>query len=58
MLGGLFIVATVLVFGAIAILAGNLGEWLNKSERTQKILNKIAGTVFVALAIKLAIAEH
>ena len=53
-LGGLFIVSTIWVFGAIAVLAGSLGEWLRKSPRTQIIFNRLAGTVFLALALKLA----
>lgn len=58
LLGGLFILATVLVFGAIAVLAGTLGQWLNRSPRAQGFLNKVAGTVFLVLAIKLATAEQ
>lgn len=53
-LGGLFIISTILVFGSIALLAGTLGQWLKKSTRTQVILNKLAGTVFLGLALKLA----
>lgn len=56
-LGGLFILATILVFGGIALLAGTLGQWLNQSDRSQKVLNKIAGTVFIGLALKLATTE-
>jgi len=52
-LGGLFIVATIMVFGLIALLAGMLGEVFNKSTRAQAFLNKIAGAVFLGLAIKL-----
>ena len=52
-LGGLFIISTILVFGSIALLAGTIGHWLNRSDRTQNILNKIAGTVFLGLALKL-----
>jgi len=54
LLGGAFIVATVLVFGAIALLAGTLGQWLNRSAATQLLLNRLAGTVFAGLALKLA----
>jgi threonine/homoserine/homoserine lactone efflux protein len=54
LLGGVFILATILVFGSIALLAGTLGEWLNRSEKTQWIMNRVAGTVFVGLALKLA----
>lgn len=57
MLGGLFIIATLLVFGSIAFLAGSLGQWLNRSDRAQKILNRVAGTVFAGLALKLATTQ-
>lgn len=57
-LGGLFILATILVFGGIAILASTLGQWLNRSDRTQKILNNVAGTVFLSLAIKMVATER
>jgi len=57
-LGGLFILATILVFGSIALLAGTLGRWLNRSARAQRILNRVAGAVFVGLALKLATAER
>lgn len=57
LLGALFIAATILVFGAVALLSGTLGQWLNRSEVTRKTMNRLAGTVFVALALKLATAE-
>ncbi len=52
-LGAVFIAVALLVFGTIAILAGTLGGWLNQSPKTQVYLNRIAGTVFAALALKL-----
>lgn len=58
MLGGLFILATLLVFGGIALLAGTLGQWLTRSARTQQVINKAAGTIFVGLALKLATAKR
>lgn len=58
LLGGLFILATILVFGGIALLAGTLGQWLNRSETTQKIMNRVAGTVFLGLALKLATTDR
>jgi len=54
LLGGVFIIATILVFGSIALLAGTLGHWLNRSARIQNIMNKVTGTVFVCLALRLA----
>jgi threonine/homoserine/homoserine lactone efflux protein len=58
LLGGVFILATILVFGGIALLAGTLGERLNRSERTQRIMNRVVGSIFVGLALKLATAER
>jgi threonine/homoserine/homoserine lactone efflux protein len=54
MLGGVFIVSTIVVFGSIAMLAGSIGQWLNRSPATQVVMNRVAGTVFVGLALKLA----
>ena len=58
LLGALFMVATLLVFGGVAMSAGYLGEWLRRSERAQLILNRVAGVVFVALALRLVTAER
>jgi threonine/homoserine/homoserine lactone efflux protein len=58
MLGGLFILATILIFGTIALLAGTIGQWLKQSKRTQAILNKTAGTVFLGLSLKLAFTKQ
>ncbi len=57
-LGGLFMIVTLFVFGAIAWTAGFLGEWLTESEKAQVVLNRIAGTVFAGLALRLAISER
>lgn len=57
-LGGLFIISTLLVFGGISILAGEIGAIFRKSTRAERILNRLAGTVFVALALKLALTER
>ncbi|BBO84819.1 threonine transporter RhtB [Desulfosarcina ovata subsp. sediminis] len=58
LLGGVFIVSTILVFGGIAFLAGSIGGWLNRSPRTQMIMNRLAGMVFVGLAVKLATVKR
>lgn len=58
MLGFVFIVSTVLVFGAIALAAGSLGEWLNRSAHVQRWINRLAGMVFVCLAVKLLLTER
>jgi threonine/homoserine/homoserine lactone efflux protein len=58
MLGGVFIVSTILVFGGIALLAGSIGAWLNRSPTTQVVMNRLAGTVFLGLALKLATVKR
>ncbi len=56
--GGLFMVVTLLVFGAIALMAGVLGGRLKESPRAQIVMNRIAGTVFAALALRLMVSER
>jgi threonine/homoserine/homoserine lactone efflux protein len=53
MLGLIFIAATILIFGMIALLAGAIGDWFARSPKAQIWLNRVAGTVFAALALKL-----
>lgn len=54
LLGTFFILVTLVVFGGIALLAGTLGDWLRQSAKAQIYLNRVAGSVFVVLALKLA----
>lgn len=58
MLGLIFFISTVLIFGSVALLAGTLGEWLNKSSKAQLVLNRVAGTVFICLALKLITTQR
>lgn len=57
-LGGLFIVATLLVFGTIAFFSGAFGQVLRKSARVQLWLNRVAGIVFVGLALRLVFSQR
>lgn len=57
-LGAIFMVATLLIFGAIAFFSGYLGDWLQDSPRAQVLMNRVAATVFAALAIRLLVAER
>ncbi len=58
LLGGVFIVISLIVFSVIAVFAGSLGERLFRSPRAQMFLNRVAGTVFGLLAIKLVTMSH
>ncbi|MDZ7770320.1 MAG: LysE family translocator [Woeseiaceae bacterium] len=55
LLGAVFAVATVVVFGGIAVFAGAAGRWLASSARAQLVLNRVAGTVFIVLALNLIV---
>ncbi len=57
-LGGVFIVFTLLVFGGVSLLAGRVGDWLNKRPNAEIVMNRVAGSVFAVLALKLALTER
>lgn len=57
-LGGVFMLSTLIVFGAIGMAAGTLGARLNRSPRIQSWMNRIAGALFVGLALKLATTQR
>lgn len=57
-LGAAFIAATLLVFGAIAWFSAGFGRVLQRSPGVQRGLNWAAGTVFLGLAARLALAER
>lgn len=55
--GLIFLLSALLIFSLIALLAALIGRWLTRSDRAQKYLNRIAGLVFVGLALKLATSQ-
>lgn len=56
-LGALMGLATLVVFGGVALVAGTLGDWIKGSTKTQIWLNRISGAVFILLALKLMTAQ-
>lgn len=58
LLGSFFMVSTLLVFGTVACFAGYLGDRLQRSEALQKTLSRVAGTIFIGLAVRLLMAER
>ena len=58
LLGSFFMVSTLLVFGAVACFAGYLGDRLQRSGALQKTLNRVAGAIFIGLAVRLLVAER
>lgn len=51
--GLVFVLATFMVFGAIACCSGVFGGLLQRSARAQWWLNRLAGVVFLGLAVRL-----
>ncbi|KAF0187523.1 MAG: lysine exporter protein [Desulfobulbaceae bacterium] len=56
-LGAVFMLAALIVFGAIAWAAGFIGNWLKRTRSAQIVINRFAGTVFVGLALRLALSK-
>lgn len=52
-LGGEFVLATFLIFGTVALLAGAVKKYLLNSPKANRNLNWISGVIFVLLAIAL-----
>ena len=53
-LGVVFAIATILVFGGIALTAGTIGGWL-RSAKSQAVMNRVTAVVLLLLAVILLI---
>ncbi len=53
LLGLVFILVALVIFISIASMAGFIASWLRGSARAQLILNRLAGLIFVGLALRL-----
>jgi len=58
LLGFIFILATIVIFGSISQLAGAAGRLLSKSDKVERVLNLLAGSIFAGLAVKLALIRQ
>jgi threonine/homoserine/homoserine lactone efflux protein len=58
LLGLIFMMLTLAVFGCVALLAGRLADAFNRSGRVQQALNRLSALVFAGLAIRLALASR
>lgn len=55
--GFLFVIATLIVFCGVSCLGGRLAIWLNSSPGLQLAINRLAGCIFIGLAISLFFVE-
>jgi threonine/homoserine/homoserine lactone efflux protein len=58
MLGAMFMISALAVFFLVSFFAGLIGEWFLNSKKAEKILNWISGSIFVALAVKVALTRQ
>ena len=58
LLGALFMVQTVLIFGAIAFFSGAIGDRLRTNPAIANRLNAFAGVIFIALGLRVAWPER
>ena len=56
-LGTVFTVQAALLFGLLGYFAGQIGRWLTRNERAGLWLDRVAGTVLVALGLKLLMSR-
>jgi threonine/homoserine/homoserine lactone efflux protein len=57
LLGVIFMVNTVLIFGAIALFSGWIGAWIRRKPAIGQRLNVFAGVTFIALGIRVALPD-
>jgi len=57
-LGLIFMLATLISFGTITWFAATLSAGLRQSAKARQVLNYCAGTLFLALAARLALADR
>jgi len=56
-LGIVFTLQAALLFGLLGYFSGAVGQWLNSRPRAGMWLDRIAGTIFVALGLRLIVAR-
>jgi threonine/homoserine/homoserine lactone efflux protein len=56
-LGVTFTVQAAILFGLLGYFAGAVGAWLERKPGAGKWLDRLAGTVFVALGVKLIVSR-
>ena len=55
--GLLFTVQAALLFGLLGFFSGTVGQWINRNAGAGRWLDRIAGTIFVALGVRLIVSR-
>jgi threonine/homoserine/homoserine lactone efflux protein len=56
-LGAIFMAVTVVIFSAVAIFSGWIGDWVRAKPAIGERLNVFAGVTFIALGIRVALPD-
>ena len=56
-LGVIFTLQAAILFGALGYFAGSVGHWLNRHEHAGLWLDRLAGTIFIGLGLKLIVSR-
>jgi threonine/homoserine/homoserine lactone efflux protein len=56
-LGVVFMLVTIVVFGAVAIFAAMIGDWVRRKPAIGQRLNVFAGLTFIALGVRVALPD-
>jgi threonine/homoserine/homoserine lactone efflux protein len=56
-LGLLFTLQACILFGLLGYFSGAVGKWINRNPRAGLWLDRVAGTIFVGLGLRLIIAR-
>ncbi|APV50139.1 lysine transporter LysE [Betaproteobacteria bacterium GR16-43] len=57
LLGAVFMMQTVVIFGAVAYFAGTIGAWVRRTPAIASRLNVFAGFTFIGLGIRVALPD-
>lgn len=57
LLGAIFMVQTLVIFGAVALFSGWIGSWIRRKPAIGERLNIFAGVTFIALGIRVALPD-
>jgi len=56
-LGIIFTLQAALLFGTLGYFSGAIGQWLSRKPKAGIILDRLAGTVFIGLGLKLIVSR-
>jgi threonine/homoserine/homoserine lactone efflux protein len=57
LLGVIFMLQTIVIFGAVAVFSGWIGDWVRAKPAIGERLNVFAGVTFIALGIRVALPD-